>query len=66
MSDVEALQRIMQDIQDSEGGEVMEQQHDTHRGSHEQLTDLQADLREWRQMEDKQADREPAELGREV
>ena len=66
MSDVEALQSIMKDIQDGEGPEVMEQKQDTHRGSHEQLTDLQKDLMEWRQMEDKQADREPAELGREV
>lgn len=66
MSDVRTLQSIMQDIQDRKGVEVMEQQEATHRGSHEQLTDLQADLREWRQIEDKQADREPAELGREV
>ena len=66
MSDLETLQSIMRDIQDSGGVEVMEQKEPTHRGSHEQLTDLQQDLMEWRQIEDKQADREPAELGREV
>ena len=66
MSDVETLQSIMRDIQDRKGVEVMEQKQDTHTGSHEQLTDLQADLMEWRQIEDKQADREPAELGRGV
>ena len=66
MSDTETLQSIARDIQEEEGVEVMEQEESTHKGSHRQLTDLQADLMEWRQMEDKQADREPAELGREV
>ena len=39
--------------------EVMEQKEATHTGGQETLTELQADLREQRQIEDKQADREP-------
>lgn len=37
----------------------MEQRESTHRGGQETPTELQEDLREQRQVEDKQADREP-------
>ena len=57
----------MDDVREDDEHVVVHEQHeDVHRGGHEQLTDLQEALIEQRQMEDKQADREPAELGREI
>ena len=57
----------MDDIREDDSHVVVEEQHeDTTREGHGQLTELQQSLIEQRQREDEQADREPAELGREV
>ena len=67
MSNYASLREIMDDIREDDSHVVVEEQHEeTTREEHGQLTDLQEALIDQRRREDEQADREPAELGREV